>query len=261
VPKLPYRIEPLDLLLIQVAETLPNQPIAGRFSVAPDGTVSFGFSYGSVRVAGLTLEQAVVVIRDQLSRDLREPQVSIALAWFRGVQNTRGEHLVRQDGTISLGTYGCVNVTGLTLRQAKLAIEEHLSQFLLNPEVSLRMDACNCKVGYVIVDAGIFGQKVFCFPITGKETVLDAISRIHCKTAVAFTTKMWLARPAPAGTPCYQVLPIDWCAIALAGDPTTNYQLFPGDRIYVKANCLAAVSRCLGNLLSPIGAAFGATVL
>ncbi len=262
VPRPPYRIEPLDILLIQVAETLPNQPINGPFSVAPDGTVNLGYSYGSVRVAGLTLEQAAAVIRNQLSRVLREPQVAVALAQFRGVQQTRGEHLVSQDGTITLGTYGCVNVTGLTLCQAKAMIERHLSKWLLNPEISLSVAAYNSKVFYVIIDGGGFGQQVYRFPITGNETVLDALSLINGLPPIASRKKMWLARPAPCDCKgCYQILPINWLAIVEAGDTCTNYQLFPGDRIYIKANALLAFNNYLGQVLAPIEQLFGAALL
>ena len=44
---------------------------------------------------------------------------------------------MRTDGTVSLGTYGSVQVVGLTLAQAKKAIETHLSAFLQAPEVSV----------------------------------------------------------------------------------------------------------------------------
>jgi polysaccharide export outer membrane protein len=261
VPKPPYRIEPLDVLLIQVAETLPNQPIAGPFSVSPDGTVNLGFSYGSVRVAGMTLEQAAAAIRNQLSRVLRDPQVAVALAQFRGVQQARGEHLVGQDGTITLGVYGCVNVTGLTLCQAKAMIERHLSKYFLNPEISLSVAAYNSKVYYIIIDGGGFGQQVFRFPITGNETVLDALSLINGLPPIASKKKLWLSRPAPDCKSCYQILPINWQAITMAGDTTTNYQLFPGDRIYVKANCLLAINNYLGQFLAPIEQIFGAVLL
>ena len=43
------------------------------------GTISLGFSYGTVRVAGLTIEQAEVVIRNHLSKVLKDPKVSVAL--------------------------------------------------------------------------------------------------------------------------------------------------------------------------------------
>jgi polysaccharide export outer membrane protein len=262
VPKPPYRIEPLDVLLIQVAETLPGQPINGPYSVGPDGTVNLGFSYGTVRIAGLTLEQAAAVIRNQLAQKIREPQVAVALAQFRGVQQTRGEHLVGQDGTITLGTYGCVNVAGLTLCQAKAVIERHLSKWLLNPEISLSVAAYNSKVYYIIVDGGGFGQQVFRFPITGNDTVLDALSLINGLPPIASKKKIWLARPAPCECKgCYQILPINWEAIVMAGDTCTNYQLFPGDRIYIKANALLAFNNYLGQVLAPIEQIFGAVLL
>src|SRR6185437_15017850 len=120
--KPPYRIEAMDVLLINVAETLPNQPISGPFNVAPDGTVNLGYSYGVVRVAGYTLEEAGRAMQTHLRRALRDPQVAVALASFRGVQQTRGEHLVTPDGTLNLGTYGSVNVVGLTIAEAKAKI-------------------------------------------------------------------------------------------------------------------------------------------
>src|SRR5262249_1647894 len=153
-------------------------------------------------------------------------------------QQVRGEHLVRPDGTISLGTYGAVYVTGLTLPQAKAAIEKHLSQCLLHPEISLDVFAYNSKVFYVITDGAGFGQQVFTLPSTGNETVLDALSRINGLPAVASKRRIWLARPGPPELGCDQILPIDWMAITQGGSTCTNYQVFPGDRIYVKADCL-----------------------
>jgi polysaccharide export outer membrane protein len=261
IPKPPYRIEPLDVLIIQVAETLPNQPIAGPFPVSPDGTVNLGYSYGVVRVAGLTLEAAAEAIRNHLRRTLNNPQVAVALASFRGVQQTRGEHLVAMDGTITLGTYGCVNVTGLTIAQAKCVIEKHLSQFLLNPEISLSVAAYNSKVYYIIIDGGGYGQQVFRFPITGNETVLDAISQINGLPPIASTRKIWVARPTPCDASCYQILPVNWQVITRAGDTCTNYQILPGDRIFVHANCLIAFNNYLVQVLTPIENMFGAVLL
>ena len=145
IPKPPYRVEPLEILLIQVTGTLPNQPINGPYVVGPDGTINLGYGYGSLRVAGLTLEQIQLAIRNHLSNQVQNPQVSVALAQFRGMQQTRGDHLVRQDGTISLGTYGSVYVAGLTLGQAKFVIEQHLCKWLLNPEISIDVAATTAR--------------------------------------------------------------------------------------------------------------------
>ena len=86
VPKPPYRIEPLEVLLVKVTDTLPGQPIEGAYTVAPEGTINLGFTYGSVRVVGMTLDQIQAGVRTHLTSILRNPQVVVALAQFRGIR-------------------------------------------------------------------------------------------------------------------------------------------------------------------------------
>ncbi len=259
IPKPPYRIEPLDVLLIAVPSALPDQPIGGPYTVTPEGTVNLGFGYGAFRVAGMTLDQAANTIKAGLR--LNNPQVSVALAQFRGVQMVRGEHIVGQDGTITLGTYGCVNVTGLTLSQAKCEIERHLSHWLQDPIVSVSVAGYNSKVYYVITDGAGFGQQVYRFPVTGNDTVLDAIAMINGLPPVSSKRRIWLARPTPAQTGCYEILPVNWEAITEAGSTETNWQIFPGDRVYVKADPLITFDNQLSKILNPIERLFGATLL
>ncbi|MDR3618429.1 MAG: polysaccharide biosynthesis/export family protein [Paludisphaera borealis] len=56
-----YRIEPPDLVLIEVLEALPGRPISGERLVRPDGMITLGF-YGEINVRGLTIAQAKVKI-------------------------------------------------------------------------------------------------------------------------------------------------------------------------------------------------------
>jgi polysaccharide export outer membrane protein len=261
IPRPPYVVQPMDVLLIRVADTLPNQPIDGTYTVSPDGTINLGFSYGTVRVGGLSLQQAEESIRRALSRVLTNPQVAVGLSQYRAVQQTRGEHLVRQDGTISLGTYGSVYVAGLTLAEAKCAIERHLACYVQEPEIALDVFAYNSKVYYLIYDGAGFGQQVYRLPITGNETVLDAISSVAGLPAVASKKRIWVARPAPCNNPCVQILPVDWRAITMAGSTCTNYQIFPGDRIYVQADTLICTDNWLAKVISPIERVFGVILL
>lgn len=261
IPRRPYRIEPLDILTLQVTETLPNQPILGLYPVQPDGTIALGFTYGVVPIAGLTLEEAQRAIREHLERRLKTPHVALGLAQFRGLQQIAGEHLVRQDGTISLGTYGCVYVAGLNLEQTRFVIEQYLAQFLLDPQVSVDVFAYNSKAYYVIADGAGYGQAVFKFPITGNETVLDAINNIGGLPVVSSKRRIWVARPAPANHEYLQILPVDWLAISQGGATRTNYQLFPGDRVYIKADSLITVSNVIAKIIDPIERLLGVTLL
>jgi polysaccharide export outer membrane protein len=261
-PLPPYRIEPLDALQIQVTDALPNEPIAGVYVVEPEGTVNLGLSYGSVPVAGLALEQARAAITNQLRRVLTGPKVVVALAQAHGVQQlVRGPHLVGPDGTISLGAYGCVSVAGLNRCQARDAIEHALAGFLINPQVSLDVLGFNSKVYYVIFDGGGYGQKVCRLPVTGNETVLDAIGLVNGLPAVSSKKRIWVARPSPADGGCDQVLPVDWDAITQGGSTATNYQLLPGDRVYVKADPWVCFDNAVAKVLAPFERMLGLSLV
>ena len=72
---------------------------------------------------------------------------------------------------------------------------------------------------------------------------------------------IWLARPTPAQTGCYEILPVNWEAITEAGSTETNWQIFPGDRVYVKADPLITLDNQLAKVLNPIERMLGATLL
>jgi polysaccharide export outer membrane protein len=260
VPLPPYKIEPLDALLIQVSGAFEKEPISGLFGVEPDGGVNLGASYGRVTVAGMTTEEARAAIDKHLKTIVKEPKVAVALAQSRAMQQIRGEHLVRPDGTVGLGVYGAVYVAGMTLEQAKAAIEAHLSQFLLKPEVSVDVYAYNSKVFYIILDGAGYGQQIYRMPITGNETVLDAISQINGLPSVS-SKKIWIARPPVGECAKEKILPVNWRAVAMCGSATTNYQLFPGDRLYVQSDRLICFDNLVAKILSPIERVFGVTLL
>ncbi|HOM16892.1 MAG TPA: polysaccharide biosynthesis/export family protein, partial [Thermoguttaceae bacterium] len=137
VPIPPYRIETYDVLAIRVLGTLLDQPIEGYYLVDADGTVDLGPAYGRVRIAGMSIEEARQTITRHLEAVLRQPEVSLQLARSSGVQPVTGTYLVGPDGTINLRAYGTVRVAGMTIVQAKQAIERHLTQFFDSPEVAL----------------------------------------------------------------------------------------------------------------------------
>jgi polysaccharide biosynthesis/export protein len=255
-PRPPYRLEPQDVLEIHAAYSLDNQPIAGFYTVTFEGNIDLGYVYGPVHAAGLTVDQAQRAIQARLAQVQNKTHVSVQLRQFRGLYQVRGEHLIRPDGSISLGIYGEVYVTGMTLLQAKCAIENHLAQFMTDPDIALDVRAYNSKVYYLVTDCG-GGEQVYIFPITGNETVLDAIGRVAGLPALAGKKRIWVARPAPSGAGYCQILPVDWCAIVRGAATQTNYQLFPGDRVYVEADrwtrCNAAVARMVAPLKSLFG--------
>jgi RNA polymerase sigma factor (sigma-70 family) len=168
--------------------------------------------------------------------------VQTARGMTPSAQNLDGQHLVRPDGTIGLGTYGAVHVAGMTIEQARLAVARSVHSRLkpaakglkeVLEGVSVDVVAYNSKVCYVIVDPAGQGEKVYRLPVTGKETVLDAVAQIEGLPPEASRYRMWVERMGKAGAEP-ELLPVDWRAITQQGEVSTNYQLLPGDRLHVK---------------------------
>lgn len=261
VPRGPYRLSPLEVLQIEVTDTLPRQDIKGLYMISPEGNINLGHTYGSLRVGGLTVEQAQAAIKNHLAPIIKNANVNVALVQMRGMQNIKGEHLVRPDGTISLGMYGSVFVAGMNLGQVKKVIEDHLAAYLVDPQVSVDVFAYNSRKIYIIADGAGYGQQVIALPATGGETVLDAISRVQGLPSVASLKKIWVSRPSPVGHPTSTVLPVDWKAITQAGRTETNYQLLPGDRIYIHSDFLICLYNYIDKALSPVERVLGVLFL
>lgn len=259
-PKSPYVLRVLDALVIQVSEALPDAPISGEYAIEPGGLIHLGGAYGSIKVAGMTVDEARDAIEQQLQQTLREPTVWVGLAQIAGKQQISGEHLVAQDGTVMLGSYGKVQVVGQTLEEAKATIERHLSATLENPEISIDVYSYNSKNFYVITQGAELGDAVIRFPITGNDTVLDAISQVNGLTSVS-STKIWIARPGFTPDGQDQIMPVDWIGLTQRADATTNYQLLPGDRVYVAEDKKVATDNYLAKLIAPMERIMGFSLL
>ena len=261
VPLPPYNLQPLDVLYLFSPSSYEENPINGPYPIDPDGTINLGLDYGGkLRVADLSTDQIEQVVANRLSElKIKDPEVSASILQTQGTQQIAGEHLVRPDGTVSLGSYGSVYVAGMTLPQIKATIEQHLSQYLYRPQVSVDVYAYNSKFYYVITDFAGAGEQVVKFPSTGNETVLDAVSQIGGLSSVS-SKRLWIARPAPNGCGD-QILPVDWKGITRRGTTGTNYQLFPGDRLFVMSNPLSKFDTVLARTLAPVQRTLGATLL
>ena len=152
-----------------------------------------------------------------------------------------GSQPVLPDGTIDLGKVGRPVVAGLTVTQAEAEVQRLVDKIYkgkADPDdatkdraltiVTARLVGRESKVYYVLGEANAPRS----FPLAGRETVLDGILAAGGITRQADTDKIVLSRPTqPEG--CRIVLPICYLNIVQLGDTSTNYQLLPGDRIYI----------------------------
>jgi polysaccharide biosynthesis/export protein len=149
----------------------------------------------------------------------------------------------------------------MTMTEAKCAIEQHLSQHMHAPEVSLDVLGYNSKFYYVIADGGGAGESVTRIPCTGNETVLDAVSQVKGLPSVACKGQIWIARPAPECCRPDQLLHVDWRGIAEGAQTCTNYQMLPGDRLYVKADRFVTFDTNFAKITAPLERVLGFTIL
>lgn len=236
-----------ELLHVRMTSTLPADPFNPQTTqaipqfdetckVRSDGTLFLNPEYGAVAVRGLTVPEARRMIELHLQQRLPGQQVFLSRSTDQDCLPLSSEHPVRPDGTVSLGEYGPVYVAGLTLSSARHSIERHLAGHLHQPRVHVDVGTFDSKFFYVVIDQGRAGEKVSRFPSTGNETVLDALAQINVLPAAGSKRDIWIARPAPPEADCEQILPVDWDAIVRGGQSRTNYQLLPGDRVYVQAD-------------------------
>jgi len=253
-------------------EAGPLQPQTGRrvpvFDGMHEGAVPPGEAGGTEKtvlfrrvddIRGGTVDEVKGLITKHLLHYFQDIEVAVSIEQIAAQQEVMGEHLVTPDGTVTLGTYGSVPVVGLTLAQAKTVIEHHLSQWFQEPEISVDVFAYNSKVYYVITQGAGLGDGVTRFPITGNETVLDAISQIGGLDQVA-SKRIWIARPTPNPDEV-QVLPVSWEEITAQASASTNYQLLPGDRLFIAEDKLVAFDTGLSKLLAPVERIMGFTIL
>jgi protein involved in polysaccharide export with SLBB domain len=189
-----------------------------------------------------------------------QPDILLIEANIGPDQRVSGQHLVRPDGTVSLGIYGQAYVAGLTLEQAKFAIVSKLSERLNVTMNNVNVDvlAYNSKVYYIVTDNAAAGMQVYRVALKGNETVLDALAEVRGLTAANSKRHIWVARASCHGP---QLLKVDLCAVARQGEGNTNFQILPGDRVYVGADPWSSADLALAKRFSPIERILGITLL
>lgn len=160
------------------------------------------------------------------------------------------EQLVQPEGTIELGRFGDVFVAGKTVREIEADVRAIIERQLLeesrdlpdddpnkfskdDASVSVRLTNRESKVFYVLGEVNAPGA----YPLVGRETILDAILTAGGLTDGANEHDLIFIRPRQPGE-CRVVLPVCYRQIVQLGDTSTNYQVMPGDRIYIPSMTL-----------------------
>lgn len=145
-----------------------------------------------------------------------------------------GDQPVLPDGTIELGKYGRPVVAGRTVPEVEGIVNQVVNAGEKERvQLTVRLIGRKSKVYYVLGEVNAPGA----YPLDGRETVLDGLMTAGGVTRQGDFSKIIVSRPTqPDG--CRVVLPVCYNQIVQLGDTASNYQLQPGDRIFVPSTGL-----------------------
>jgi len=223
---------------------------------------------GSLALAGLILGGCAgrVTARQPIPAapmPVAEARGSIDAAWLRppseeftlgpgdrlavdvgGEDASRVETVVGPDGKIYYEMLSGIDVWGLTLSQARTALENALKEYYRdNPRVNLTLRAVGSKNVWVLGRLGAPGL----YPLNGPTTLLDAISAAggpapgQSVSQLANGATLTFANPRRSASDLNQAfvvrngkpLPVNVHRLLSEGDMTQNIYLQPDDMIYL----------------------------
>lgn len=159
-----------------------------------------------------------------------------------------GQFPINKEGNIQYQFVGDIHIANLTKEQVKEVIRQRLSEYIINPEVSVKIVGYNSKVVYVIGEVGNPG-KIYMQGDT--MTVREALVQAGLPLLSASTRKCPLITPSADGNP--KKLQVNVFALLYEGDLRENLVMKPGDTLYIPATILSKAMRVIQPVAQPIG--------
>lgn len=144
------------------------------------------------------------------------------------VSTTGGKYIVRPDGKMSFPLIGELDITGLTVNQFTKTLEQRLSEYLVNPQVTVNIAQLGTTRVYVLGEV----NKPGLYELNKSHKVLDAIGAANGFTKEAAKKKVFLVHKDQQGKP----IKVNLNDILKKGDISQNYTLAEGDLLYLTGN-------------------------
>ncbi len=171
---------------------------------------------------------------------LRHPEVS-------------GQYIVNAEGNIQYDFVGDLTVAGMTKDEVTSLITEKLEEYIISPELNVKIIGYNSKVVYVIGEVGAPG-KIFMQGDT--ITIREALIKAGLPLLSAKTDKSKLITPSANGKPKHRKVNVK--KLLLEGDLRENLVMKPGDTLYIPPTGMTKVMRTIQPVTAPISNAAGA---
>ena len=234
--------ENLEQRPVKQEETTPRESV-GTDPLSPEPTAAAEDSNASVEIpeAIATMSHYTVGETDVLEITvMRHPEVS-------------GQFVINSEGNIQYEFVGDLNVLGLTKDQVKKLLNEKLSDYIIDPEITVKIVGYNSKIIYVVGEVGRPG-KIYMEGDT--MTVHEALVEAGLPLLSAKTNAGRVITPSNSGTPLIRKVNVE--KLLYQGDLRENLVMQPGDTLYVPPTFLAKTMRVIQPVAQPIGTAAGA---
>ncbi|MEW5895310.1 MAG: polysaccharide biosynthesis/export family protein [Candidatus Omnitrophota bacterium] len=166
-----------------------------------------------------------------------------------------GEYPVNKEGKIQYDFVGDLKITGLNKDEATKVIADALSEYIVSPEVTVKIIQYNSKIVYVVGEVFSPG-KIYMRGDTIR--VREALMQAGLPRLSGVTKKSHLIKPSNKGKPKKKYLNV--YALLYEGDLRYNDVMEPGDVLYVPPTFLTRIMRAISPVAAPIGQAAGARV-
>lgn len=243
-------IAPLAQYVIEISDTVSIEPVSfdadirlpGDQVVKPDGTISLG-EFGLFLAIGKTVDQIQLEIQAQIDAQIRS-RMEIEFAKKEAQEQRRlaednlapelefESDFASDDDDEDEATVDSEESEEMKrqreVRIARREFERDVDRRLSQNRISARLTNWDSKKIYVLGEVNSPGS----FRYLGNETVLDAIIEAGGIGSKANHHSIIVSRPSSCGD-CRTVMKVCYDQIVQLGDASTNYQLLPGDRVYV----------------------------
>jgi polysaccharide export outer membrane protein len=232
---------PLSVYVVEIGDSILIEPVKfdttirlpGDQIVQPDGMVSLG-QFGRLLVANKTIEQIESEAQQVIDLQTRqEMQTKFDEERREQIRQRRlQEAKEAEEEAQELPTEGESDLEfpleNPDDSEEMFLFERRVAEAIKQNKISARLVSWDSKKIYVLGEVNSPGF----FPFIGNENVLDGIIEAGGLTSRANHHEIIVARPTTCGG-CREVMKVCYDQIVQLGDSSTNYQLRPGDRIFV----------------------------
>ena len=164
-----------------------------------------------------------------------------------------GQYTVNSEGKIEYKFIGDVDVNGLTKAKLQERLSGILSEYIIEPEISVRIMGYLSKVYYVVGEVGNPGK----FYMKGNSIkVREALVQAGLPTNAAAMRKCRLITPDRKGK--NKFIYVNVYELLYGGDLNCNLEMKPGDVLYVPATIMAKIIRVISPVTNAVSEAGGA---